>query len=411
MRKGLRIKAIALLMACAMSTPVYAEPAEDMATGWYEIDGEWHYYSLSGWKSNCWLTRDGKTYYLNEEGIRQTGWLNRQGKWYYFDSDGVLCTGWVKAEEQWYYLDSGGVRQSGWLEEKGKWYFLAGDGHMTTGWKKLGGKWYFFKANGCMTTGWIKSGKNWYYLDKNSNLATDWNRIGGKWYYFDTDGRMLTDTWIEDDYVGPDGVWDKNAVRTPAGLTRLSVSCIRQKPELPNGCEVTSLAIVLNYLGYDVSKLTLSDQYLDKGGIGTTSPYDAFIGNPRYSSGWYCYSPVIARCGNKYLATQGGEHQAVNITGSDFDQLLVEVDAGRPVIFWGTLSMSSPSYGSAWIVSGTKYTRYMNLHCLVLTGYDREKDLAYVSDPLQGNRSYKLSTVKTRYEQLGKQAVVIRKAK
>ena len=34
----------------------------------------------------------------------------------------------------------------------------------------------------------------------------------------------------------------------------LPVKTIYQKPELPNGCEITSATIVLNYLGFNVSK-------------------------------------------------------------------------------------------------------------------------------------------------------------
>ena len=46
---------------------------------------------------------------------------------------------------------------------------------------------------------------------------------------------------------------------------RLNVKCVLQNPELPTGCEITALTIVLNYLGYDVDKLTMADKYLDKG--------------------------------------------------------------------------------------------------------------------------------------------------
>ena len=48
---------------------------------------------------------------------------------------------------------------------------------------------------------------------------------------------------------------------------------------------------------------------------------------------------------------------------------------------------------------------------MVLTGYDRKKDLVYVADPMEGERTYSLSTFIKRYEQIGKQAVVIRPPK
>ena len=74
---------------------------------------------------------------------------------------------------------------------------------------------------------------------------------------------------------------------------QLNVDCILQNPELPTGCEVTALAIVLNYYGYGVDKCDLSDYYLDKGYIGETNPNDAFLGEPRYDYSYGCYAPVI----------------------------------------------------------------------------------------------------------------------
>ena len=44
----------------------------------------------------------------------------------------------------------------------------------------------------------------------------------------------------------------------------LPVNTIYQKPELPNGFEITSATIVLNYLGFNVSKVTMADTYLHK---------------------------------------------------------------------------------------------------------------------------------------------------
>lgn len=38
-----------------------------------------------------------------------------------------------------------------------------------------------------------------------------------------------------------------------------------QYPELPTGCEITSLTSVLNYYGYDVDKEVMADDYLEKG--------------------------------------------------------------------------------------------------------------------------------------------------
>src|SRR5690625_3112731 len=43
---------------------------------------------------------------------------------------------------------------------------------------------------------------------------------------------------------------------------QLSLNTILQYPELPNGCEVTALASVLNYHGYKTTKMELAEKYL-----------------------------------------------------------------------------------------------------------------------------------------------------
>lgn len=66
---------------------------------------------------------------------------------------------------------------------------------------------------------------------------------------------------------------------------------LNQNPELPTGCEVTSLTMVLNHLGLDISKTDMCD-YLDKGAVGHTDPKEKFVGDPTNSSSYGCYSPV-----------------------------------------------------------------------------------------------------------------------
>lgn len=48
------------------------------------------------------------------------------------------------------------------------------------------------------------------------------------------------------------------------------VPMLFQDPELPTGCEVTALAMVLQYYGFDADKCELSDVYLPKGAVGET---------------------------------------------------------------------------------------------------------------------------------------------
>ena len=47
-------------------------------------------------------------------------------------------------------------------------------------------------------------------------IVSGWQQEGEKWYYYDEQGTMLTDTWVENYYVGADGVMLTNAL-TPDG--------------------------------------------------------------------------------------------------------------------------------------------------------------------------------------------------
>ena len=388
-----------------------------MRTGWVENASNWYFFDKKGRMYSGWKKEDGYRYYLAPNGIMQLGWRQIDGKWYYFgttgrmatgwrmidkcwyffDTTGVMKTGWLESGKDWYYLDVNGKMKTGWLESGKKWYYFDVNGKMKTGWQKVGASWYYLDAEGRMKTGWMNSGQNRYYLRSDGRMATGWFKPDNYWYYFNEDGELQRNCRIDGYYLNSEGRW----VDQLPDAFRLDVDNIMQRPELPMGCEVTSLTIVLNYHGYDVKKGYLSDNFLKK---GASSPDAGFIGNPRSWGGWYCYSKPIVNCANDYLKSVGSESRARNLTGTKFEDLFYELVVGRPVVIWGTLSMGSPSTRGRW---SNGYPRYVNLHCLVLTGYDKTKDLVYIADPLAGNRTYRLSTTKLRYEQLGSQAVVI----
>ncbi len=44
----------------------------------------------------------------------------------------------------------------------------------------------------------------------------------------------------------------------------IPIETILQLPELPNGCEITSLTTLLTFYGYEVTKTVMADKYLPK---------------------------------------------------------------------------------------------------------------------------------------------------
>lgn len=187
--------------------------------------------------------------------------------------------------------------------------------------------------------------------------------------------------------------------------TNLSVKNIRQNPQLRNGCEITSATIALNYLGFNVDKVTMADKYLKCGNpYYETDPNEAYMGDP-HSVGWYCFAPVIEEAVNKYLNDKGDDvYIAYDITGADTDELKKLVDKGTPVIFWGTLYFNKPSYSKEFTLpDGSK--PYSNQHCLVLTGYDDSN--FYISDPLVLSSKVAADKFVEIYNLMGKRAVKI----
>ena len=179
-----------------------------------------------------------------------------------------------------------------------------------------------------------------------------------------------------------------------------------QYPELPNGCEITSLASVLQYYGLPADKCDLSDNYLPKGPVGTVSFYEAFEGNPREEDAFGCYAPVIVNTANQYFSANGYSFSATELTGSALEDLFPYIDANTPVLVWATQDCREGHYSVTWNVNGEDLTWFTPEHCLVLVGYD--DTFIWVADPMYGDiRGYVRELFAQRYESLYRQAIVI----
>lgn len=179
---------------------------------------------------------------------------------------------------------------------------------------------------------------------------------------------------------------------------------LNQNPELPTGCEITSLTSVLNYYGYNVDKTTMADNYLKK---GYGSFYEMFLGNPRESTSFGCMAQPIADAANKYFTVNNIEMKADNISGTDFEDILEIVAKKEPVIIWNTINMKLAYESQTIMLNGQEYTWIAPEHCVVITGYDFNNSIVYIMDPMAGNVERDLETFKQRYESMHSQAVYI----
>lgn len=196
----------------------------------------------------------------------------------------------------------------------------------------------------------------------------------------------------------------EKAFDTGNSIENFTVLC--QYPELPTGCEITSLAMLLNYYGFSVDKCILSDVYLNKGEVGTVDFHKAFEGDPRSEDSFGCYAPVIVDTANRFLEDNNSELHAVDLTGTEFVDLLHYIDKKIPVITWGTLDCEEGYYSVTWNVDGVDFTWFTPEHCRVLLTYNDK--YVWAADPAYGEIvQYDREIFEDRYNSLQKQAVIL----
>ena len=179
---------------------------------------------------------------------------------------------------------------------------------------------------------------------------------------------------------------------------------LSQNPELPTGCEITSLTSVLNYYGINVKKETMADDYLKK---GDGSYYRMFLGNPRDAGSFGCMAQPIVDAANLYFKKNNVSMKASNVSGVTFDKILEYVSQGVPMIVWNTMGMA-PAYESQTLtLDGREYTWIAPEHCVVVAGYDLDNNEVYVADPMAGMVTRNLKTFEERYNSLKRQAVYV----
>ncbi|OMF29067.1 hypothetical protein BK133_18145 [Paenibacillus sp. FSL H8-0548] len=198
----------------------------------------------------------------------------------------------------------------------------------------------------------------------------------------------------------------------------IDVKTVMQKPELPNGCEITSLTAVLNYYGHDVTKTEMADVYLPKQAFYSKNnklygpnPYIAYAGDPReLKGGFFSFAPPIVDAANLYFDAFSLSGSTADISGSTREQMIEQLSKGIPVVTWITLDLSPPKVNYSWYFSdtGEYYAAPVNLHVVVLNGY--EDGIVHVMNPLEGQVSYDADTFFNSYDEMGSHAMIVGKS-
>lgn len=197
---------------------------------------------------------------------------------------------------------------------------------------------------------------------------------------------------------------------TIASEVILNVPLINQmaSPTLYNGCEVTSLAMIMNYWGMDINKNELADalpsvDYQDSAGY-YGDPNEAFVGDITGDNpGYFVYHEPIVELAEHFVTE---DFEVVDLTGESFETLQEYLSEERPVWVITTTIFAATDDMETWKTRNGSVEISMSEHSVVLTGYDEE--YVYLNDPY-GTKNYQtdLDDFVASWEQMGAQAVTI----
>jgi uncharacterized protein YvpB len=192
-----------------------------------------------------------------------------------------------------------------------------------------------------------------------------------------------------------------------------NVPIINQLPQLKNGCEVTSLAMMLNYNHIYVTKMTLAEKIkkdptllmgpiwdIEKWG----NPNVGFVGNIYHDPGYGVYHHPLMLLARQYVGKR-----AVDLTKKPFSLIEHYIANNDPVLMitmynfvpWHTMWQTyTDEYGH-------KVTINLQEHAVVVVGYDMNN--LYVNNPLTGQSDEIVNKTKflEAWEQFGQQAITI----
>lgn len=171
-------------------------------------------------------------------------------------------------------------------------------------------------------------------------------RHGQKLLYYYVANAAGQSGWIWQGYLKP--------IRT-----QLQVPVISQLPELPTGCEITAVTMMLQYAGAKVDKLQLANEM-----PRSDDPNQGFVGDPysEFGYGLYVYPRGLLATVQRHIGT------AVDLTGISLTQLKAQITRGHPVVAWVT---NIDGFAS---------------HALTVTGFDAAN--VYFNDPWTGQATH-----------------------
>lgn len=228
---------------------------------------------------------------------------------------------------------------------------------------------------------------------------------------------METETQSETVAVGLENAQIFAEVKKSDSGTQLTdFDIIEQYPELPTGCEITAMTMVLNYYGYQVNKVTMALDYMPKvqaefyrsedGRLMGPDLENFFVGDPTEETGYICGTGAIVTAANRYLADVGSDLTAAAIKNAQPEKLYDLIDHGTPVVIWCTINMEDRAETDGWYREDGTYMEWStNDHGAVLIGYD--EDTVTVADPIYSRITVSRDRFEKIFAERGGQCVIL----
>lgn len=204
-----------------------------------------------------------------------------------------------------------------------------------------------------------------------------------------------------------------------ASRVLIPVAVKSQLPLLPNGCEVTSLSMLLTAAGTPVDQAVLAkEQPTDatqptfSGALGNLTgiatwgdPEDNFVGNVAGNvAGGYGYA-IYHRPLAKLLDSKL-PGRAKDLTGSSFADVVRQVDSGTPVLLWGTTTLRPTDQWVTWNGPHGPVRATFQEHAVLLVGHTA--NTLIINNPLSGvQETVDPEPFIAAWRQLGRQALTV----
>lgn len=186
----------------------------------------------------------------------------------------------------------------------------------------------------------------------------------------------------------------------------LELNLIKQYPELPSGCESVALTMLLDYYGYPLDKTTIANDYLI---YNEDNFVMGFHGDPFSSHGGGCYAPGMVNTANRFFVQNSSPFRAIDITGTELNDLYYYLAVGSPVMLWSTIDLKPGiKCGSVIQYGDISYQWDKREHCVILSGYNLADNTVTIYDSISGIKTYNADQLKASYDSMWNMAMVIK---